>query len=429
MTAMCYRQSVTLFAILLMALIGPLGAVHADGMAQVTGRLTVVWVEDDVLWAWTEGADTPWPIAAAGGIAKPMISPDGHRVLFRRGSEDVFDQLWAVGIDGADEIQLIGPAHLHTGDMPRQIDEEQLVWADPHTVYFNTGIVQEIGRFKADDLWRVDVRTGQVERLLEDGEGGNFAISPTGEHIALVVPGRYGEEPGIISVVAPDGSARRELFTFPAVSSGSQVAFYPRLQWAPDGESLLVAIPDPDMLYYIEEPPPVAIWRLPLDGEPRQVGSVEAFFFGLPIWSPDVSRMAYIEMIGPVTDNRIGLALARWDGTDSAIYAEGTIGELEPIGWSPGGDRFYYRMGPPGEVWAIGSDPVPIRFPQPGEGVFALTWADATTAVYASAPTGEFELRVVDFSGPVPRMRGTVAGVSAYIPDFDAVRSMESDER
>ncbi len=389
------------------------------------GRLVVTWVESGNLMIWRSGEEFPRRIAS-GAVVRPVLSPDGAYIAFTRGPQGSTLALWAADAEGIAERELIGPDALavdvDTAQYTRQIG--QIGWLDDHTVLFNTVLVPQLpgpGGGKADDLWRADVLTGEATRLLPDGQGGDFTISPDGSLIALTTPGIYGAEQGRIRLTDAQGQAMTDLLRFDAVSTASEYAFYPGMHWLPDSQALLTAIPDPDLVYPAAQGQPprtVALWRLNVEGSATPIGDVPATFFGLPRWSPDGTWMTYLEQVGDPATNTLGLVLARGDGSQPARLLTGTAGSLEPPQWSAAG--FTYTFGAPGDLWLGRPGAAPVRFPADGESAFALTWADPTTAVYATAPTAPYELRLADLNNPIPAV---ITSVGSGTPTFDARRT------
>ncbi len=390
------------------------------------GRLVVTWVDSGNLMVWRSSEATPRRIAS-GAVVRPFLSPDGGHIAFTRGPQGNALSLWAADADGVAERELVGPEALAIDGDAAQVRRHigQVAWLDARTVLFNTLLVPQFpapGGSKADDLWRADAITGQAARLLPDGQGGDFAISPDGVWIALVTPGAYAGAPGLIRLTTARGEAVADLLRFDAASTASEYAFYPRPHWLPDSSALLVAIPDPDLVYPSqagETPRTAALWRVDTAGVARQIGAVPASFFGLPRWSPDGAWMTYLEQVGAVTDNALALILARGDGSQPERIVTGSAGALEPPAWHPERAVFTYTSGAPGEVWLGSPDAPPTRFPAGGQPAFALIWVDATAAIYASAPGGPYELRLFDRDN-TPAL---IAVVQGSFPAFDAVRA------
>ncbi len=390
-------------------------------------RLVVSWIDGGSLVVWRSGDAQPRRIAA-GSVVRSLLSPAGTHVAFTRGPAGSALSLWVVDVDGVAERELIGPDRLNAGgeqvEFTRHIG--QVAWLDETTLLFNTIFVMTVpapGGGKADDLWRADLDSGQVTRVLPDGQGGDFAISPDGSRLALVTPGGYAGAPGLIRLVDAQGQAVTDLLSFDAPATASEYAFYPRLHWLPDSSALLTAIPDPDLIYPTlpgETPRTAALWRLDTAGESREINRVAANFFGLPRWSPSGAWLTYLAQVGRVEDNTLALVLARGDGSEPEQLRTGAAGALEPAAWHPTEDFFTFTAGAPGEMWLARPGMAAARFPPGGEPVFALAWADATTAIIASAPGGEYSLWIVGLNDPTP---ASLAVVSGGYPSINARHS------
>ncbi len=356
-----------------------------------------------------------------GGDANRLfLSPDGEHVAFTRGVEGHSQSLWVVGLNGEEAVEWAGSAALNRNPDPEGGVREiaRVAWLDAQTILWNTAMVYPFAGVKNDDLWRADLTTGAATQVLPDGQGGDFAISPDGRRIALVTPGWYGQEQGAIRLVDPQGEPVGIPFTFEAVSTASEYAFYPAVHWLPDSSALRVAIPQPDLIYGLPngEIPPTALWELYVGGAAAQIGAVDATFFGQPRWSPDGAWLIYMRQVGPATDNTHEIILARGDGSDPQVVRAGAIGALEQPTWTPDG-RYFFTAGEPGETWLGAPGAAPERFPSPDEPAFSLL-ATADACVYATALAGPLELRYV---APADRMPVTVAALEEGFPVFAAI--------
>ncbi len=388
----------------------------------IESRLIAVWVDGGSLFIWRTGEEYPRRIAS-GAVIDPILSPDGAYVAYTRGPGGHPLSLWVADTDGVAERELIGTRALNpeSGDFVRQIG--QVAWLDGHTLLFNTALAPALpgpGGGKADDLWAADAHTSSAARLLSDGAGGDFAPSPDGTLIALATPGRYEAADGHIRLVDPAGTPVAGLLDFPAVSTASEYAFYPALDWLADSSALLTAIPDPDLIYPAapgEAPRQAVLWRLDAAGGASSMGSVPAAFFGLPRWSPDGRWLTYLEQIGAPEENALRLMLAAGDGSAAAAVVTGLAGALEPPQWSEAG--YTYTYGDPGRVWLGAPGAPPIPFPMAGESAYGLIWVGPDTAVYTSAPYAPYELRLFDRTNPMPAV---ITAVAEGLPAFDAVQ-------
>jgi Tol biopolymer transport system component len=346
--------------------------------------------------------------------ANPIISPDGEWVVYQRvlepGPTDLPQfEMRVVSTDGEEDRALVEPDDL-PGEMgtPLESDEEvmlnRLPWRvewvpDGDTVAFSTYIESGYGLLANWDLWEVDVESGEIARLLEDGEGGVFAHSPDGSQILV-------SDPTTVSLVDAGGGNRRELVVFERVNTASEYAYAPQPVWAPDGSYGLVAISAPEPF---AASPSVNLWRLPLDGDPLLMATLPGpFLFNTMsdrLWSSDRAHLAYVD--GTV------LIVANADGSEPQDYAA-EAGDFK--GWAPEGERFLYsEHDRPSRIILGELDEDPRPLVSVGEvDIFEVQWLDEDTFAYT---TGDFESRslyVADVGGE-PRL------VSENALTFDAM--------
>jgi Tol biopolymer transport system component len=278
-------------------------------------------------------------------------------------------------------------------------------------VAFNTLLTIEHGLVTNDDLWIVDVESGELTRLLEDGEGGAFAFSPDGD--ALVVA-----DASTVSILDADGTNRRTLLTFETVNTASEYAYIPQPVWTPDGAYALVAISSPEP-FTTEGEPGATLWRLPRDANRAQeLNELEGEFLRASmtdeLWSPDREHMAYLAGEDQVFTT---LMIADAYGSDPEPYATG-VTDLH--GWSPDGATVAYAVG--GErarevatyrllLGAPGADPIDVTPTHTAAEVLDLQWIDADTFVYITGETGQVVLNIGQVEGAD---RPLVTGVSAF---------------
>jgi hypothetical protein len=356
--------------------------------------LVVVYNDGNTLNVWREGDFAPRKIAdLAGGTANisvnPLISPRGVWVIFRRE-----DALWIANLIGSYPAPrtLVKPEVLN-------VDKSQVVlnaaWLDDNTIIFNTFRFSPrsmVRQQPANDLWRVDVTSGKVTQLLSNGQGGAFAISPDGKHIAVIHPGDFAAQTqGSISVIEAVGQNRVKLLEYPFVNTGASFDFYPQPQWI-NGNRLVVAIPDPNLVYGVADLPPTVLWELEISGKATRLGETRADFFGLPVFSPDGQQILFARRIGTAQDNRIALLSAKRDGSDEQEIARDQIGVIEPARWGLTGAVYTFVRGQPGQSWIWTAQGLQ-RLPDDKTLAFNLIWADVSTFVFATALGGPDELR------------------------------------
>jgi dipeptidyl aminopeptidase/acylaminoacyl peptidase len=382
----------------------------------------VVYTREGALWLVEEDGE-PRRITSGSGDSDPLFSPDGQRVLFRRelppdpGDLPRF-ALWVVEIDSGDEWELVNPEDLpgETGTLPGEDAEVRLyrlplqtAWLPGgQTIAFNTQTEFGLGLDHNDDLWLVDVESASLTRLLEDGEGGAFAFSPDGTRLVTATPTD-------VTMMMADGTDRRTLVIFEFVNTASEYAYRPMPVWKPDGSYALVAISS-------REPfGPEAganVWQLPLSGEATLVQSLRGdFLFSSmegSLWSPDRTRIGYTLESSGTDPNVRDLIVARWDGSESTVYATGRVGFLN---WAPDNRRFSLWIEEPGDVYLgeAGVESLPLVPPEGGLPVHAPHWIDAHTLVYLIGGRGAFEIRLA----PLPEAHPTLDVISGGYVQLD----------
>lgn len=359
------------------------------------------------LWI-IEGNATPRQLTAGGLDSQPQISPDGQQIFFFRelpptpGPVELSRQeVRVINSDGSGERVLIAPAALpgeestvRGSDTPTFLERIplRLAWsADGNYVFFNTRIQSPYALWEKDDLWRVDVASGALTRILEDGQGGTFALSPDGNWIAV------GNATSV-SIVNRDGSGYQTVITFLQVNTASEYTYKPQPVWVSDGSYALVAISSPEP--FLNSPrgntPTGALWQFWPTGEVYRLAILAGTSFLQNsmedrVWSQDRAQLAYI-------DNG-NLYLATWNVTGPITpYASG-VQDYGFWGWGPK-EQFVYMQGEPAVVYLgqIAHDPVQL-IPE-GEAYIVnnVTWIDANTFIYVSSSggsTSEIRLRAV----------------------------------
>jgi Tol biopolymer transport system component len=387
--------------------------------AQDVDALTVVWVSNGDLWGWREGASDPVRLAE-GGIAGmsnqganavPIaLSPDGGHVAFVKGED--LSSLWIS--DWHESRELVSSTHLpaEENSQPHIVD---VAWRDLSTLYFNSGTswIPRPGIVRQDDLWRVSIATGAVEQIFPPGQGGAFTFGPDGRYAALVTPGQYDQSEGKVTLFDLSTGKRLTVLSFPAVSTGSNYAFYPQIFWKSDSSGLRLAIPDKDLVYD-DSSKATHLWQVSVEGLSEQIGSVNASFYGLPQWSSDGQYMAYIRRVGLSMNNQLELVLANGDGSHPTVYATGEVGTLGTPVWAEDMNRFFYEQGTPGNFWSGEPGGSPALLPVP---IYSPRFLRGGRYVYATAPAGPFELRYARI-GQADSTR--IATVDKLLPVFAA---------
>ncbi|MCS6836754.1 MAG: hypothetical protein NZ750_12150 [Anaerolineae bacterium] len=358
---------------------------------EVGQKLTLAWASAGDLWVWRTGETAPRRVAS-GGVIRPWVSPDGQRIAYTRGANGQAQTLWVVDSRGLAEQQLIGPNNPRGYD-PNSLRIGDIAWWDEVILYFNTLTLQGPGLSARNDLYRANARTREAAQILRPGRGGRFVFSPDKQQIAVVSSGRYNVGDGRISVVDPLGQRElRILLYFKGIASGSHSTYSLQVSWSRDSAALYAAIPHPDLVFQdtedAEKLPPTILWVLPSanPAQRRQVGQVQASFFGLPTYSDAAGRWLYIQR--QPASNRFRLLLAEPDGTEIGEIASGLAGEISAPNWIMGGPGYAFARGPLAQVWhgQADQDAPPALLDE--RATLEVLWLDAARYVFQTALEG-----------------------------------------
>jgi hypothetical protein len=350
--------------------------------------LRIVYTDGGDIWM-IEGTGAPQQITSSGFAESVLISPDGMKIVFtRRTSPDDLAELRVVNADGTGEIVLLSvddmkalyPSTLES----KGFEISQMAFLPgSHALYFNTyEAFETVGLAMTDDLLRMNTHTGELTRLLTPGKGGNFFISPDGNHIVIV-------RPDSISMVGPGGGGLvPDIVTYLPVITYSEFQYYAQPVWAMDFSAVGVAIPNDDPL---GPNPRGFIWRMNNSGSSSSMtGTVMGDFyfsqvFSSPVMSPTLNRMAFLR--DTATTNIRDLFLANPDGTGETLHETGDIGW---VGWVPDGIHFVYSLG----------DPMNLQLGTDGAGSIPLTtgrdlrWINANKFLCLSGSIGAWTLMI-----------------------------------
>lgn len=207
----------------------------------------LVFVHDNDLWLVSLDNDTPRRLTEDKfDVRAPKPSPRGDLVAFASGRSG-YQDLWLVPLDGS-----VPPRQLTRDSMPLEEARFGHAW-DPdgkRIAYFSNAAEAD-----ADDLWLVEVETGETRRLSQSFMGsGEPSWSPDGTRVAA-----YGTaKPGfwymdlyqIFVVTVADASEAAVPMQVYAKDVG-------RPAWSPDGRELF---------FPVHERGAVELWRIPAAG-------------------------------------------------------------------------------------------------------------------------------------------------------------------
>ena len=322
---------------------------HAGSV--LPGKAGIAYTDGYSLWA-LDAASGAWQVLQSEGISSPQISSDRSRIAFRVQNEDMSD-LWAVRWDGGDARLLLAERELPKDGLDGQYSERRIQetrWVPRQNVLAITTVAipapSAAPVLPKYDLWHLDVGTGKLTRVADLARFARPAYSPDGTQLAVLQYGAEADTQGSLALFKSDGAGGRVVLRFPA--SPTAPSYDSQIQWLPDSSGLLAAIPDVGPI----EPGRngMALYRVPVTGEPQKVGHADAFQV---IWAPDGTRMAYTRAVDDSSDSS-ELYLANADGSDPQLYAPLKSGRF--VNWSPDGSHFVYQsdyetyLGAPGQL-------------------------------------------------------------------------------
>lgn len=355
----------------------------------VIGRLRIVFLSGGDLWLWDEGGSAS-RLTRDGGITQVELSSDGHLAAYLRPASLYGSEIWLYDVSAGQATLLADQQTLaRAAGKPDAlgVDPYHLAWVPGRSrLAFNARPVWETPQeYVPDDLWLVEIPSGQVHSLLPAGQGGEFTFSPDGLNVAIA------REDGLDLYGASGESPRRSVLPgYHAVGMGS-INYYPKPFWARDSQSLRLGL---EASTTAENPnPEVNLWEIPVQGvRPVLRGTVNALPPSVS-FSPDLSRAAYLDWQDLTPRIKVlGLADTSAPAFLSQVYQPGL--DLEFLGWSPDSEHFAFYLpsvlglrlgGLCSADRALGDTPA-----RPG----AFKWVDSARFLYTGGLGGRPSLRL-----------------------------------
>ena len=352
------------------------------------------------LWTWQQGSSYH-QIIASGDVERLALSEDGQRIAFSRASSDYMEHsLWAINFDGSNEHLLISHDDFMSMPLSSNIQADWVVARYPFMIKFvpgsNTSLAfitipqfEGPGFIDNKDLWLVDVETGSRTNVLPAGSGGHFYYSPDGSQIAIVT----GSD---ISLVNADGTNRRSsVLSYDPVLTYSEYEYHAFPQWSPDGSFLRVAIPYRDSLG--DPSMPGHLYQLPTDGSTATfIGNVNFAPITGGVFSPDLTKLAFIQQIGDSADNKFAMMISNYDGTEPIEIARDGLGFSS---WSPDSNHFAYVIWNP-RIHLISQVSTSGSLAIDGTNSDNLNWISEDHFIFTSMTDPNWEIRMGSVGSP-----------------------------
>jgi len=301
--------------------------------------LMVVFITDDTIWVWKEGE--LHELISRSSIFGPSLSHDGKWVMFYQKvkQEHPRYEVWAVRSDGSDLHRLLSTDEITSlAEDDSQLILDQISWLpNNHQLVFNTQELTEgpPGYRPSCDLYLLDI-SGEITKLADPGEGGDFYPSPDGRYLAVAKPSR-------ISLLDLETGTHRTLlevdpFMGPIGPPGS-----PLLYWDKNSQFITTTIL-PEYVYYpymysgeLEQ-----IWRLGINGQTDIIVEVDPLpGLGSAIrFSPHAMYYFYFEA-GRCLDGAAWIIHLRSLSTGKEILEIPCTFSMPE--WAPDGKHFLYK--------------------------------------------------------------------------------------
>lgn len=192
----------------------------------------IVFVREGALWRLDVGADEPERLTdAIPGLRDPVVGPDGSTVAFYS-TESGHQDIWLAAADGSGE-----PRQLTESAMPEDDPRFEPSWSpDGESIAY----VSNAADYWEDDVYRVDVETGDVQRLTWAVMASSTPRwSPSGDRIALMATAKSGywyQDLSNIWMIDPEEPRSERILDMQVWASDQ--AMRNDLIWSGDGERL-----------------------------------------------------------------------------------------------------------------------------------------------------------------------------------------------
>lgn len=337
--------------------------ISPDGSWVLFSRSELDWDENERKTTWwrvpSDGSEEPYRFIGEEGGSSFAFSPDGTHLSFTRSVDDE-RQLFLMRTEGGEAVQLSEHA-TSVGSYEWSDDGASIVFVAEDSLPDDEESAREKGydaivvdegpngqrRGSWNDLWRIDVESGEIRRLTEaEHRIGSFDVAPDGERIAFTVRTENRRNQSNLSEIhlldAASGETRR--LTENRAPEG-------RLTWAPDGRRLAYEAPsDGEWELRLDK-----IWVMDVEtGQSRVVSSAYDGNIRDFVWTPDGAAILFSGLQG--TDNN----LHRLDVASGDVrQVTEAVGSLSPSSFSRDRSRMAYLFqdwDTPPDVWAGPTD-------------------------------------------------------------------------
>ena len=392
--------------------------------ASLPSDLTIAYLVKDALWIWKK--NNLRLLIQQPNISAPVLSDDGQWLLFQQRLISIngglpSEEVWVIRTDGTELHRLLASDDLKalTGEEALLLVDDISWLPDRHELLFNTEKIIEgpPGSLPLFDLYSLNL-SGQITRLVDPGQGGNFIPSPTGTHVALVTNSRIG-------ILNLETGEQRTLFEFEPVGIPSDSGLpTPEVIWDPEGRFVMTSIL-PQNVYYPDKyaGEPTQVWQLFVNGQFELVTELQlvAPFTGI-VFSPNLQYFFYLD--NSCIDGMGMLYLHNLEsGEEYPLDCVWTLPQ-----WLPDGEHFIYQLD---WLWQLGSifdninQPLDVLNVPTDPNVRASpgwTWINNEYFLLFLRSEDVCTLNVATLQGVVTEIASTPPDVCPWIVDFNLSR-------
>ncbi|MBZ0320886.1 MAG: hypothetical protein K8L91_31015 [Anaerolineae bacterium] len=175
------------------------------------------------------------------------------------------------------------------------------IWLDETALVFSTVDFAEPYGMPAYNLFHLEINTAELTEALAFGKNGAIVPSPNRQYLVILKPGEYSDpdKPGEISVIdATTFQPVNDGFEFPAVATAAEYLWVPTIFWKADSTGFAFGLPDPDLIYNLEQTPLSNICHMTVDTQPTRCQAYAFEFWGMPVFNDQLTRVAYAQRSG-----------------------------------------------------------------------------------------------------------------------------------
>jgi WD40 repeat protein len=386
------------------------------------------------LWVWNQATQNVVRLPLPEDIRGPRPSSDMGMVLFRRDTNDLYQELWVADANGSNELKIatISLEEIHQRYPAAHSIGMEYGWVqDTHTVFYETRPLYDLELGPLDSVVLVEATSGVAVSVIPRGEVTALRYSPDGTQVAALSPSelrlidagngqvqstaslgwnsgvenplQFSPDGRILTVLTDNGVAivdtgtgeyQEALFEYLLWGAGDWFLFVHPFHWRDPTTALMLVAPpfevDEQALGVFTE---LLDWEFVVYSLDPSQGSITVRqslrgFYPSAKFSPDLNYLAY-ERATPDSETR-ELHVADLSMDVHVLYATGN--QVSFISWAPDSSRFFFAVSPDSSsnvyLGQVGQEPMKFDI-RPD----SITWLDDAHFV-AKPASSELELHL-----------------------------------